>query len=313
MTSYIVLIVAGIPEKFAREFTSKFMSKLHEFTSELLERTKSVVLHLPLELSDRYTDNYSEELYDRLAKKLKSFDDWHDRRVSVNTRLLVLYLCKDMNDSCLFKRFGMEALIVPLKIRDMSLEDLKNKVESNSNPHKLVKKLVEKGYEAFVYATKLLDVISDEITRQDSRTCLLLPCKSFGKDIDDVFKYVRDSASSQVHSNKFKADLRRFRKQLPKDRVGDREYFKGKNGVVFKGPSKSRERHGLAPVWREDSAHNASCVIRGRLRFGAPYAPDFHYDCIIPKKNLTFYDCHDSEIRINNKKHLNITPNDNIR
>lgn len=299
MTSQTVVIVAGIPPEIGDEFASR-----------LLKRIKSVVLWVPLRISSPYTDSYSEKLYDRLTKKLMGFDDWRDRRASVNTRLLMLYLYKnDINNLCLFKRFGMEALIVPLK----PFQDIHLPLTTRGQRGYAVNELVKEGYKAFVYAKKLLNVISEEITNRDNRTCLLLPYKSFGKDINIVFDYVRSSALDKIQSDKFRDDLRRFAKQLPKAREGHREYFRGKNRLVFKSPSKSGMRHALAPVWN-DLAHNASCVIRGRLRFGAPYAPDFHYDCDIPKRsNLTFSDCHDAQVRISNREYVNIAPNDNIR
>lgn len=299
MTPQTVVVVAGIPPEIGNEFASR-----------LLKRIKSVVLWTPLGLSDPYTDSYSEKLYDRLAKKLMGFDDWHDRRASVNTRLLVLYLYKnDMNNSRLFKRFGMEALVVPLK----SFRDILPPLTTRGQRGYAINKLVEEGYKAFLNAKKLLNVVSEEITNRDNRTCLLLPRKSFGKDINVVFEYVRNSALKKIQSDNFRDDLRRFAKQLPKVRVDRREYFRGKNGIVFKSLSKSGMRHALAPVWK-DSAHNASCVIRARLRFGASYAPDFHYDCDIPKhSDLIFSNCHDAQVRIGNREYVNISPNDNIR
>ena len=41
-------------------------------------------------------------------------------------------------------------------------------------------------------ARSLLAVIAEEVTNRDNKTCLLLPRKNFGREIDRVFDCVRD-------------------------------------------------------------------------------------------------------------------------
>ena len=309
MTSQTVVIVAGVPPEIDRTFSSSLRAKLSSS-----ERTE--VLCPPLELSRPYTDCYSKKLYDRLVKKLRSFRDWHERRATVNTRLLVLYLYKeDMNDSCscLFRRFGMEALIVPLKIQDMG------PLDTGGQKSSAISKLAEEARKAIVRAKKLLKEISEEITNRDSKNCLLLPRKSFGKDISEVFEYVRNTASknatlNEAQLNKFRNKLRNFEKELLKTDERGRKYFRGEKNIEFRSVTKSGPRHGQSPVW-DDSAHNASCVIRGHLRFGASYAPDFHYDCDMGNHSrLIFSNCHDDQVTVKRKdRYVNISPNDNIR
>ena len=87
----------------------------------------------------------------------------------------------------------------------------------------------------------------------------------------------------------------------------------GQRGLVYETPARGRVRHGAAPKWGLGD-HTDKCVIRGHLRFGAAFNPNFHYDCQLRKEvGREFPSCHDIEIIKPGRSHVNIAPNDNIR
>ena len=177
-----------------------------------------------------------------------------------------------------------------------------------------VNELVRKGKRALRHAQSLLSVIDEEVTNRDNRTCLLLPPKNFGRDIRRVFECVRNASLTDDAREVFRKRLRSVTRSLRTERIGGREYFVGKGGLVFKSPGKAGARHGLTPDWR-DPNHAPSCVRSpGRIRFGASYDPKFHYDCDIPGDgNRYFPSCHGTGSVSRNRAHVNIAPNDNIR
>lgn len=123
---------------------------------------------------------------------------------------------------------------------------------------------------------------------------------------------VVDACRHRYTSEDFRNRIANVGKSLPQKRVGKRSSFVGKSNLVFKSPGRGSARHGLAPTW-EDSGHELSCVIRGRLRFGASFDPRFHYDCDIPNKSIHLPGCHQPITVPRKRKHINIAPNDNIR
>ena len=135
--------------------------------------------------------------------------------------------------------------------------------------------LIREGRRAVVKARKLLSIIAEEISNRDNRTCLLLPPRNFGSEIDAVFDCVRNATLAGEEGEEFKNRLSAVARSLRTQRKGNREYFTGRRGIVFKSPGKAGARHGLAPDWKSPGGHDASCVIRGRLRFGASYDPEF--------------------------------------
>ena len=162
------------------------------------------------------------------------------------------------------------------------------------------------------HAQGLLTVIAEEVTNRDNKTCLLLPHKNFGSRIGEVLDCVHDAVVSVKNKDEFKKNLDRVSRSL-QTTVDGRKYFMGQGKLVFKSPGKAGARHGLAPVWG-DQGHESSCVIRGRMRFGVSYDPQFHYDCDIPGgRDRSFPSCHGIECVRRGRTHVNIAPNDNIR
>lgn len=116
-----------------------------------------------------------------------------------------------------------------------------------------------------------------------------------------------DASAEETHDRVEKKTIER---QLQKDSNGN---FKGKGGLIYVVPAKAGARHGLAPDWNA-GRHTDRCVIRGHLRFGSAFEPNFHYDCKLRRGgNRQFVSCHGIETVKRGRSHVNIAPNDNIR
>lgn len=299
MKPRVFVAAAGIPPEIGDEFVAGFI------------KTLPITSWLPLNRSQSYTDSYTKVLYGRLAEKLRTREPSDRRSLLTNANLLLLYLDKeDGSESAIFARFGTEALVAPMRFPDLRNIPL----ETGNQRRKAANGLIREGKRAIGKARRLLSTIAEEVTNRDNRTCLLLPPKNFGSGIAAVFDCVRDASLAGDEREEFKNRLHDVARSLRMQRNGGREYFVGRSGFVFRSPGKAGARHGLAPDWKSPGGHDASCVIRGRLRFGASYDPEFHYDCDIPDVgDRNFPSCHGTK-RISRKRaHANIAPNDNIR
>ena len=299
MKPQLLIAAAGIPPSISDGFVAAFA-----------RRTAPIISCLPLDQSKSYTEPYSRNLYLRLAEKLSKREQYKYPIILEPENLVLLYLHKgDGSESILLERFGTEAMVVPLK--ESILEDMP--LVTGSQRRRVVNALVQDGSRMLRHAQRLLGVIAEEVTNRDNKTCLLLPRMNFGRDFDKVFECVRQAMFSKEGKQEFEKRLRRTSRSLHTVRAGKREYFKGQNGLVFKSPAKAGARHGLAPLWGS-ADHEASCVIRGRVRFGALYDPKFHYDCAIPREGRrSFPNCHGVKALPRGRSHVNIAPNDNIR
>ena len=299
MKPLILAAAAGIPPEIGEKFVARFVQTLR------------ITSWLPLERSKRYTDAYSQNLYERLAEKLRARDTSDGRSILTHANLIVLYVDKkDGSESEIFEVFGTEALVIPLRFFDLGSMPLATKNEQGE----AVNRLIKEGRRAIGRARKLLAIIAEEVSNRDNRTCLLLPPRNFGNEVSAVFDCVHNAALHGLEGKEFKKRLDSVYRLLPRRRQGKREYFVGRRGLVFRSPGKAGARHGMAPTWNSPSEHDASCVIRGRLRFGASYDPKFHYDCDIPHDgNRSFPSCHGTESIPRRRRHVNVAPNDNIR
>ena len=294
-----LVVVAGIPERLGNSFVQG------------LTPTVPVFAWLPLKPAEGYSTAYATTLYRRLCAKLRQRKKLDRRNQLVGVRLILLYADKgDGTEEVLFETFGVEALVTPFE-----WQNIRGSVQKTGNQRgQLVNKLVREARRSMRHAGSLLDEIVWEVSRRDSRTCLLLPPKNFGRRMSGVFEYLRRAASIRMPKDEFKSGLRHLASSLPTRREGRRSYFVNNSGVIFKSLEKSGSRHGVAPVW-EDVEHDPSCVMRGRLRCGAPYDPSLHYDCSIPAGHGRYFSgCHEEGRRIpRDQTHVNIAPNDNIR
>ena len=251
-----------------------------------------------------YTDSYAAKLYERIARELSKRESRSREKFLTNANLILLYVDRtDGSESTLFERFGVEALVMSLKVPSLSSMPMVR----GDQQELAVKKLIGETKRALRQAEELLSVIAEEVTNRDNRTCLLLPPETFGEDFHGIRERIRDAAHNREDGNRFRESLNMLSGAL---RTSEGKYFVGDGGLVFKCPGKARARHGLAPLLDEGD-HRSSCVIRGRLRFGVSFDPRFHYDCEIERKK-ELPGCHHTPQSVP-KGHVNIAPNDNIR
>ena len=299
MTGRSWVVAAGIPAHLGQMFV------------ERVSQTARIVACLPLDDAKSYTDTYSEALYVRMCEKLRGSEGADRKTLLKGARLIFLYLDKgDGREAVLFERFGLESLVTPLRreeILDLSWT-------TGNQRGRVVNRLVGEARRAISHAGELLDEIALEVTNRDNKTCLLLPPKNFGHDVDVVLDLVRQAASGRMSAADFRSGLKQVSQSLSSMTEGNRRYFVGRGRLVFKSPGKAGSRHGLAPVW-DDPEHEPSCVLRGRMRCGASFDPSFHYDCAIPSAHgRAFARCHGAAMRApRGRSHVNVAPNDNVR
>ena len=222
--------------------------------------------------------------------------------------LVLLYVARDGSESALVEAFELETLTVPLTWEGTLQADR----ATGNDRRRATRNLVSEAIEAIRGAKRLLAVIAEEVSNRDNKTCLLLPPKNLGSPSEAVIRCVQKAASEGRDPDGFRMGIEALAKSLRTDGQGSRTYFIGKQGLVFRAPSKAGARHGYAPMWGE-SDHRVRCVLRGRLRFGVPFDPRFHYDCDVNHRKLTVLpSCHKAVSR-SGRRHVNIAPNDNVR
>lgn len=220
-----------------------------------------------------------------------------------DTNLIALFLQKPCESHrVLLDAFGVEALATPMSISN--LHDMP--METRSQRGQVVGKLIRNARQAIRHARKMLAAVHNELNGRENKTCLLLPPKTFGSGFQQVQQRVWRAAAERQSTSRFVEGIKGLR-------INKRErHYEGQNGLVFKAPSKAGPRHGLPPVW--DDGHEPSCVIRGRLRFGAPCSPHFHYDCEIQRDSpRRFPGCHEPIRLPRARSHANCAPNDGVR
>ena len=299
MTQPPLVVVAGISCRLGNSFLQG------------LNPTVPVFAWLPLEEAGSYTNTYAKTLYGRLCAKLRRREKGDRENQLLGVRLILLYAEKgDGSEAILFETFGVEALVTPFRWHAVGGTSR----TTGNQRRQVANRLVREARRAFRHAGMLLDEIAWEVSKRDSRTCLLLPPKNFGRPMNGVFDYLKRATLTRMPKDTFNAGLRLLSDSLPTKQEGKRRYFVNPGRVVFRSPGKSGSRHGVAPVW-EDAEHESSCVMRGRLRCGVSYNPRLHYDCSVPAGHSRFFsDCHGGGKQISrDRNHVNIAPNDNIR
>lgn len=285
MTRHVLVAVAGLPRRIEQEFVQRFIRAPER------PRNLQVIASLPQDRDGGFTEAHVSDFYDRVAAKLETLEERHGCILS-QSNLIVLYMDgQDRLEHLLLHALGTEALVAPLSV---------------DRPFK-VRELVQRAHRALAAARRLVAVIEMQVTRHEGRTCLLLPQRNFGKGARTVFDCVRSAVRRRASPEEFENDVDHVDRSL---RSGEGDYC-GRDRLIFRA---ARARHGIAPTWQERGRHLHSCIIRGRMRFGAPYSPKFHYDCEIPHGGpRTFLDCHGTNRRIRRRNHVNIAPNDAVR
>lgn len=291
----VLVVVAGVPLEVEDRFGTA-LSKLAPKEGVKLAILDACGLHQP------YTEEYAQSVYEKLVSKLKTRGGTREFLLA-NTKLVFLFLHKlEGSHTVLIDRFGVEALVSPLVVpclRQMPLE-------TDGQRGHLVQQMIRAARRAIRHARKMLYAIDEELNGRENKTCLLLPPKTFGKDFQRVMNRVYEAAANSEDTRSFVESLKSLRLHR------DGRHYEGSGRLVFMSPSKSGPRHGLAPVWGD--SHEPSCVVRGRLRFGASYSPRFHYDCPLrPGSSRRFPGCHRPRTLPPHRRHANVAPNDGIR
>ena len=299
MRRTLFAVVAGIPSRLRPDFVAKFDARKAGWT---------ILAWRDLGLSEQYTELYATELYQQLVVKLARLKPSADL---TDVSLVLLYLPKGGSESTLFQKFAMEALMVPVPRPDA----INIRQVTGNERGRAANALVRESVRSLKAARLLLGVIAQQVTSRANKTCLLLPPKNFGPQSATVHRYVHDAVLEQETAEGFKNGLdylsiHSLNTILENDGF---RYFVGSAKLVFK--SSRRARHGRAPTW-EAQGHDSCCVLRGRLRFGAPYDPGFHYDCDIAHIRpgaRSFPSCHGNATPSPGRNYVNIAPNDNVR
>lgn len=287
-------LFAGLP----KDILGPFISRLKASHGHL-----HVLETLPLAAAS-YTAQYADDLYGEVGTALRIVTH-ADRRASWDVTLVVFYLrMPDGSDYHVKRRFDMEALLAPLTI-----ERTRRKAPKKHLDRVAVNNLWEQTTRLLRNARAVLNSVGQQITNRDNRTCLLLPRENYGSEFEKVKECVHGAVENFDSIEAFDQRLRAVADRLPKNSEG--HFRRGR--LVFRAPAKAGARHGLAPLW-DVEGHTDRCVIRGRVRFGAPYDPKFHYDCdLAPDSSRTFVSCHEETTLKRGRSHVNIAPNDNVR
>ena len=290
----VFLLAAG----FSASTLGPLLQKIKKANADI-----EIIPTLPLK-TQLYTSDYAEALYNVVASNFKSTLST-DRKSLWNINFVLLYLrYGDDYDRNLIERFDMEALLIPItNWRPTSKGPRRHK------EHALANQLFQQSNVLLRNARQVLRSLAQEVTNRDTRTCVLLPHKNFGSQFNAVKESVHNSVETTAAAAAIDNTLKVIANCLPRNHEGR---FIGR-GLVFRAPAKAAARHGIAPLWCM-GAHDARCVIRGRIRFGVCYDPKFHYDCDFARsKNRRFVSCHGEKVLKPGRKHVNVAPNDNIR
>ena len=271
-----------------------------------------IICSLPFDPTRDDVTDYMDRFYLKMTDGLRKIDanrNGNRSDVLSGVNLVVLYIDRlEEIARNMLTEFGVEALTMAVKLPQDACFRTPNRRRRAVN---FLKQDIQRSMK---HAKRLFGVIGEHVRNKDNKTPLLLPPKNFGRGMDPVFQGVCDAALDRTESEQqFRDRIQKISMSLNKRRQRGREYFTGHAGILFKGRKKGGLRHGMAPVWG-DADHKPSCIIRGRLRFGVPYDPKFHYDCnIAGLGRRNFCSCHGVETVAANRAHVNISPNDNVR
>ena len=276
MISKIFVLVAGIPNTRI----SKFTKRLNDYRS-----VKKIVSCRPLDWHEPYNARYLDNIYRDLVDELRGIDV--DKE---GIGVLLLYIEKEGSRD-LLEKFRVELLVAPFA----SIID--NPVPTREALDSCARSAIKKMENA-------LFLIHQQYSSRS--TCLLLPAKNFGPK----FSRIVVDAVHKVISHQNNQFIKNANDLLSiKQRRGPRKFKI--NNIEF-NPAFHSGMHGVSPLIG-DTHHDLSCGVRGRLRFGVPYNPRFHYDCKTGREQKFLDDCHGPAVVTNPNSHVNIAPNDNIR
>ncbi len=289
----MLVAVAGLPMKILDPFTQRLAGD---------HRNLRILAAQPLRSPATYSPEYLDQLYGRIVRGFRRAPEAaRHGRWGLNFVLLFL----DRGSTPLIERFGLEALLAPI-----NPEGIRLVVKTASQVNRSVNMLSAYSRRLLHSARQVLATVTHEVTVRDNKTCMLLPRANYGATFDPVPECVQGAVLGGRGGAGLLEALRQLDRRLEKNSNG---HFKGKGGLVFEAPAKAGARHGMAPDW-DARGHQDRCVIRGHLRFGAPFEPNFHYDCKLRAgRPREFVSCHGTTTLKRGRAHVNIAPNDNIR
>lgn len=309
------VILAGVPKSIIYSFYPKIIPDILE------ERKNMEPIWSPLSLGSlgyQYNQAYIEVLRRKLYTAIKAVvgtTNIHDRK---EMSVLLLYVEHDTQSTSLLLQEFM-----PLVLSGACPVDNIHKADCgpNSQRERVANSLVKSMGKHIRNADKIQPALARELVNNESRTPLLLPPKNFNNA--DLLGTLRDSSRLENYDPK-EPDLsvQRLKKVMEKSVVfqrppgGRKKCFHDNRGVAFKSPGS--DRHGIA--WlrelNELRPHNPNCVMGARIRLGAAFDPQFHYDCVAATKGLPkdWVGCHNQPERLaKGRVHINVAPNDNVR
>lgn len=292
-----LVAIAGLPDHVAADLPAQLNRAF---------RSASVIAAPNTPWSASYDAAYAERLYSLIVDGLRRQEPCETRQ-AWQTNLVLLYVPKnDASERVLIDKLGLESLITPLTFDDGPPLPARTSNERN----RALSAFLDSASQALRHASTLLLEIATEVGRRDNRTCLLLPRRNYGDDFEHIGRCVRRAAHDRLSPDQFRTRLRQLVHRLDKTTQG---HFRGTANLVLRAPPKARLRHGVSPTWTA-ARHRTSCIVRGHIRFGAPFDPQFHYDCDIPTGHpRDFPSCHSRRSLPRQRLHANIAPNDNVR
>ena len=292
-----LVAIAGLPDYLAAELPAQLNRAF---------RSASVIAAPTAPWSASYDAHYAGRLYSQIADGLRRQEPCETRQ-AWQTNLVLLYVPKkDASEHVLFGKLGLEYLITPITFDDGPPLPARNSNERN----RALNAFLNSASHALRHASTLLLEIATEVRNRDNRTCLLLPRRNFGVEFEPIAQCVRRAAHDRLPPDQFRTRLRQLVHRLDQTTEG---HFRGTANLALRAPPKARLRHGLSPTWTA-ARHRTSCIVRGHIRFGAPFDPQFHYDCDIPAgHSRDFPSCHRRRSLPRHRLHANIAPNDNVR
>lgn len=186
MSRDLLVVVAGIPGSIGDHFSRAFALIPNDEHVRLLT-------WLPLDWSTPYSDKYAIKLYHRLADRLAQ----RGEHIPDNVSLVLLYFDKcDESHRCLIEQFGVEALVLPIAVRNTPGSPL----DTGNRRNRVVNAMIRNLRRAIKPVPSLLNVVAREVTSGDRTTWLLLPPKTFG---DEMWAYRSGARGSSARSFRF--------------------------------------------------------------------------------------------------------------
>ena len=293
-----LVAIAGLPDHLAADLPAQL---------NRVFRSASVIAAPKAPWLASYDADYAERLYSLIVDALRRREPCQTRQ-AWQTNLVLLYVPKDdASERVLFDKLGLESPHHPDHLRR---DDPPLPARNSNERNRALNAFLASASQALRHATTLLLEIASEVGVRDNRTCLLLPRRNFGDDFERIAQCVHRAAQDRLTPDQFRRRLRQLVQRLSKTTQG---HFRGAANLILRAPPKARLRHGVSPTWAA-VRHRKSCIVRGHIRFGAPFDPQFHYDCDIPTGHpRDFPSCHSRRSLPRQRRHANIAPNDNVR